>query len=166
MKDASVGRVLIVVGVALSLPAWGDTCPDGLTKTDAAQVRAVVEAYRSSWLRGDPAGVLATLTDDAVLLPAHGAAPIVGKAAITRYWWPAGAPVTTVTRLDITVEGLSGDCRMATAYGNDDVGWTQEDNGTVTAHGHPGTYLNVFRKSAEGQWRISRHMWDDGPSRP
>jgi uncharacterized protein (TIGR02246 family) len=132
---------------------------------DEAAIRGVIEAYRTAWLRGDRRGVLETLTPDAVLLPAHGASPVVGTAAITSYWWPADGPPTTITRLEITVEDIQGDGRLASVHGRDDVEWTQIDGATTRAHGHPGTYLNVMRKLPDGSWRISRHMWDDGPSR-
>jgi uncharacterized protein (TIGR02246 family) len=134
------------------------------TNADATGIRAVVDAYRTAWLKGDATGVLNTLTVDAVLLPSHGARPIVGRAAISAYWWPAGAPPSRVTKLDITVEGLAGDCAVASSYGRDDVAWTQDEKGTTRAYGHPGTYLDVFRKVPDGTWRISRHMWDDGPA--
>lgn len=158
--------IALLLGLSVTPDAAEGPCAAELTTADATAIRAVVAAYSASWLANDAEGVLRTLTDDAVLLPAKGAAPIVGKRAIERYWWPKGAPVTVVTRLDITVEGLSGDCRVASAYGHDTVAWTQDENGRVTAHGHPGTYLNVFRKEANGTWRISHHMWDDGPSFP
>jgi uncharacterized protein (TIGR02246 family) len=164
MCRAACVLVLAVLGVFVFERAWAASseCATGLTQEDTAGVRAVVEAYRTAWLKGDAQGVLNTLTADAVLLPAHGARPIVGKEAITKYWWPAGAPASQVTKLDITVEGLAGDCLIAYAYGHDDVAWTQEEKGISKAHGHPGTYLNVFRRSADGTWRISHHMWDDG----
>ena len=146
--------------------AWGATpeCDATLSTRDATAIRAVIEGYRTSWLRGDARGVLATFTPDAVLLPAHGARPVVGTTAITNYWWPADGPPFTITRLEITVDALEGDCRIAYAYGRDDVAWTSVDNGVEKTHGHPGTYLNVLRKSADGSWRIARHMWDDAPS--
>jgi uncharacterized protein (TIGR02246 family) len=161
-------RVLVLAtsGILVCGPAWSGSpeCAGSLTKEDAANVRAATEAYRTAWLRGDADGVLGTLTADAVLLPAHGARPIVGREAITRYWWPAGAAPSRITKLDITVDGLGGDCAIAYAYGRDDVAWTQEEKGASKAYGHPGTYLNVFRKLPDGTWRISHHMWDDGPA--
>jgi len=147
--------------------AWGATpeCDATLTAADATAIRAVIEAYRTAWLRGDARGVLDTFTADAVLLPAHGAQPVLGTAAITNYWWPKDSPPTTITKLDITIEAVEGDCRIAHVYGRDDVAWTTTENGAVTTHGHPGTYLNVLKKSADGSWRIARHMWDDAASR-
>jgi len=138
---------------------------EALSKRDTEGIRAVIDAYRTAWLRGDAKGVLDTFTPDAVLLPAHGASPIVGTAAITKYWWPPDAPATKITRLDITVEDIQGEGRFASVYGHDDVDWTQVEGGATRTHGHPGTYLNVLRKMPDGSWRISRHMWDDGPSR-
>jgi uncharacterized protein (TIGR02246 family) len=158
--------LLLALALQLSDPAQSRSldCASGFTGEDASEIRMVVEAYRAAWLRGDAESIMKTLTDDAVLLPAHGARPIVGRDAIREYWWPAGAPPSKVTRLDITVEGLAGDCAVAWSHGHDDVAWTQEGNGLTKSYGHPGTYLNVYRKLPDGTWRIARHMWDDGPA--
>src|SRR5262245_25926444 len=158
----SLALALCLSQAAVTEPA---SCEDALSPRDEIAVRAVLETYRTSWLRGDAEGVLGTFTSDAVLLPAHGAGPVVGMEAIRRYWWPAGAPPTTITRLEITVEQIGGDCRLAYAHGRDDVEWAVTKGGTTETHGHPGTYLNVFRKRPDGTWRIARHMWDDGPGR-
>lgn len=140
-------------------------CSALLSPADAAAIRGVIEAYRTSWLRGDEKGVLDTFAPDAVLLPAHGAAAVVGIAAIRSYWFPAGAAPTTITKLDITTEGLLGDSRIAYVHGHDDVSWSTVENGVVKKYGHPGTYLNVMTKMPDGSWRIARHMWDDAAPR-
>lgn len=163
----SRGRLCLLsaaVLVVTCIPAWphSDECSGPIPAKDARAVRDVIEAYRTAWLRGDARAVLATLTEDAVLLPAHGAPPVTGTAAIREYWWPASAPPTTITKLNITIEGVGGDCRIAYAHGHDDVWWTALEDGTTKTYGHPGTYLNVLRKLPDGSWRISHHMWDDG----
>jgi len=164
MNSHAVVLAALFILLAAATCAHPPHCAAALSDADAAKVRAVVEAYRAAWLRGDAEGVMKTLTEDAVLLPAHGALPIVGREAIAKYWWPTGAPPGKVTRLDITVEGLAGDCATAYSHGRDDVAWTQDENGVTKAYGHPGTYLNVYRKLPDGSWRIARHMWDDGPA--
>jgi uncharacterized protein (TIGR02246 family) len=162
------GRLRSSTGVAILILsctcAWSadSECSAILSPQDITAIRAVMEAYRTSWLRGDAKGVLDTFTPDAVLLPAHGARPVIGTAAIAKYWWPPEGPPTKITKLEISIEGLDGDCRVAYVHGKDDVAWTMVVDGATKASGHPGTYLNVLRKSPNGSWRIARHMWDDG----
>ena len=165
MIRRSVLAIAFFLGILARHPAGAAECAGALSARDVQEIRAVIENYRTAWLRGDAKGVLALFTSDAVLLPAHGAPWIVGTAAITGYWWPPDAPATTITKLDVSVEAVEGNCGVASIYGKDDVEWTQIEGGAKRAHGHPGTYLNVMRKSADGSWRISRHMWDDGASR-
>ena len=151
--------------VASAAVATDKAQTQALSATDVNAIRAVIEAYRTAWLRGDAPAVLDTFTPDAVLLPAHGASPIVGMAAIKQYWFPPNAPSTTITKLDITVDDVQGEGRVASVYGHDDVEWSQVENGVTRKRGHPGTYLNVMIKLPDGSWRISRHMWDDGSPR-
>jgi len=137
----------------------------GLTEQDRAAIRSVIEKYRTSWLRGDVEGVMSTFTEDSVLLPAQGAPPVVGADAIRKYWWPASGPATTITKLNITYEEIDGECEIAYARGQDEVGWTIEENGAKKRHSNFATYLNVMKKLPDGSWRISQHMWDDDPSK-
>jgi uncharacterized protein (TIGR02246 family) len=158
------GAAMLVLACATASSEPSD-CSAALSPADAAAIRGVIEAYRSSWLRGDEKGVLETFAPDAVLLPAHGVPAVVGIAAIRSYWFPPGAAATTITKLEITTEGLQGDCRIASVHGHDDVAWTTVENGVTKQYGHPGTYLNVMMKMPDGSWRIARHMWDDAAPR-
>jgi uncharacterized protein (TIGR02246 family) len=164
-KGVKIRPIMAVVVLILTCTRARSATPEcsaTLSTRDATAIRAVIEAYRTSWLRGDGKAVLDTLAPDAVLLPAHGARPVAGTAAITKYWWPPESPPTTITKLEITIEDLQGDGRIAYVYGHDDVAWTVVENGATKTYGHPGTYLNVLNKLPDGSWRISRHMWDDG----
>ena len=137
----------------------------GLSPEDERAIRATIEAYRSAWLANDPKGVLRTFTEDAVLMPAHGAKAIKGIPAIEKYWFAPGGPPTTITQLDLTVDELRGDGSFAYARALDTVGWTVTEGGKSRRHSHPGTYVNVMRKQPDGAWLIQLHMWDDGPER-
>ena len=136
-----------------------------ISTADVKAIKATIESYRMAWLRNDSKAVLATFTDDAVLLPAHGSPAIVGMAAIEKYWFTPGGPPTTITRLDITVDQVNGSGALAFARGQDNVGWAVTDSGKNRRHYHPGTYLNVMKKMPDSSWRIQAHMWDDGPER-
>ena len=161
-----IGLVVTVSGVSLARQGSKSSGnSDAVRPADVAAIKATIEAYRKAWLANDSKAVLATFTDDAVLLPAHGSPPVVGISAIEKYWFAPGGPPTTVTGLDITVEQVDGNQTLAFARGEDKVSWTVTQNGQTRRHFHPGTYLNVMKKLPDGSWRIQAHMWDDGPER-
>jgi uncharacterized protein (TIGR02246 family) len=113
--------------------------------------------YRDAWMAADARAVLAVFTPDAVLLPHHGDDPVVGRAAIERFWWPPDSPPFTLMRMEVTVDEVGGDCRIAYARGADRIDWSSGGK-TLSQRG---TYLNVLRNESDGTWRISHHMWDD-----
>jgi uncharacterized protein (TIGR02246 family) len=137
----------------------------GVPPEDEKAITATIEQYRAAWLTNDSKGVLRTFTDHAVLLPAHGADAVEGIAAIEKYWFTPGGPPTTITELTITVDQIGGNQGVTFARGLDSVAWAVTERGVTRRHSHPGTYLNVMRKLADGSWRIQVHMWDDGPER-
>jgi len=133
-----------------------------LTKPDEVAIRKTLEAYRQSWLKNDPAGVLATFTEDAVLLPHHGDPPVRGITNIRAYWFPSSPPQpTTITGLELTIDEISGDGSLAYVWGHDTVSWTRGSGASATNWTNAGTYLNVMRRMPDGSWRIQAHMWDD-----
>jgi uncharacterized protein (TIGR02246 family) len=166
MQNQNTTRFLIaalgfLLTASLSTASGSKTEPGKLTLDEEKAIKATIEAYRTAWLANDSKAVLRTFTDDAVVLPAHGAPAVVGIAAIEKYWFSPGGLSITITQLDITVDQVSGNETMAFARGLDAVGWTVTD-GTTHRHFHPGTYLNVMKKMPDGSWRIQVHMWDDG----
>ena len=162
-------RTLILIS-ALSVPSSLFCQPKAgrcgaLTKADVAGIKAVIETYRTSWLKENPQpGVESTLLEESVLLPAHGAAAVVGMKQIRTFWWPPNAPATKILQLDISVEDVGGNACLGFARGHDTVAWSVEQEGKTTRTRHGGTYLNVMKKSDDGKWHILEHMWDDQPN--
>ena len=162
----SLAALTVLICVAWLNAASGTKQPQGgLTSEDVKAIKATIEAYRTAWLANDEEGVLSVFTEDAVLLPAHGARPVEGIAAIKKYWFTPGGPPVTVTELNATVDRVSGNQTMAFAYGPGSVAWTITQDGVTHRHSHPGTYLNVMKKMPDGSWRIQVRMWDDGPEK-
>lgn len=165
IKHAPIVAACVFVLFVNTMTGLEISSSDSLEPEDEASIRATIEAYRAKWLANDSKGVLKLFTDEAVLLPAHGSPAIVGIEAIENYWFAPTGPSTTLTELNITVDQVSGNRKLAFARGSDNVGWTDTDNGVTRRHYHPGTYLNIMKKLPDGSWRIQVHMWDDGPER-
>jgi uncharacterized protein (TIGR02246 family) len=166
-------RLAIAVGLAVTLflggavPLWTDrvSCPDTLTLQDREAIQRIKAEYKRAWLAGDADGVKRLFTKDAVLMPHHGVPAQVGMKAINDFWWPANSPKTVITKLEVPIEDISGDGRIALVRGRSEVAWTVEDQGKITGYANAGTYLTVMRKMADGSWKITHHMWDDPPTR-
>jgi uncharacterized protein (TIGR02246 family) len=140
-----------------------ETAPsERLLPADEAKVRAVDAAYAAAWVRNDPTAILATLWPDAVLAP-PGRAPVVGVEEIRKFWWPAGGPKTTVTAFESTVVQVGGSGSTAWALGTYQFDFWWEADGKRTERRNRGNALMVFRRSPEGEWRMSHRMWSDLP---
>jgi uncharacterized protein (TIGR02246 family) len=157
----------LVVGVVLSSTlvkrAPAQNKDEGLSVSDASAVRAVLERYRASWLANDPAAVRGCFTQDAVLMPHHGIAPIVGMAAIKEFWWPETTSKTTIMNFSQTLAEVDGSGDFAYARGRSKVAWITTDGSKRETWHNGGNFMAVFRK-AEGKWLISRLIWDDPPN--
>ena len=131
-------------------------------ESDEAAVRDTLAALAGRFSRayeaGDAAAMAALYTDDAVLLP-NRATEVVGREAIEAYWaLPDGERITAhaITPLAIEVDG-----DVATDYGTYTV--SGEANGEAWGPGL-GNYLIVWRRGADGRWRMHLDMWNARPS--
>lgn len=128
-------------------------------ETDVAAVRAVEEAYRAGWEANDPDAVMATLTDDAVIMPA-GAEPIRGNSAIRAYWWPADGSTTTIGRYEISVDEVFGDGDVALLRGRGALAFDYTSpEGETSAFTSNAVHLSVYTRGEDGRWRIARRAW-------
>lgn len=133
-------------------------CAEGIPQEDWQAVQAVADEYVQAWLSNDSSAVLATLADDAVLLP-QGQAPVRGKEAIAKFWWPPGGPATTVTHYVSTVEQMDVSSTLASVWGTAELVFAWEENGGWKEATSRSAYIMVLRPNASGAWRISYRMW-------
>jgi uncharacterized protein (TIGR02246 family) len=165
MKLASPVRMSAIAALLLSISI--PVCADknkNLPASDAAAIRAVLERYRAAWLANDADGVRSTFTKDAVLIPHHGLAPVVGMAAINEFWWPASTAKTTITKFTQTTDEIGGQGSLAYVRGRSEVAWTQEDASGQQKWRTGGNYMALLEKQADGQWRMTHLIWDDPPN--
>lgn len=135
-----------------------------LPASDMSSIRAVLARYRSGWLANDANVVRGTFTKDAVLMPHHGLAPVVGMAAINEFWWPASVSKIVITRFVQTVDEIGGDGKLAYMRGKSEVAWNVEDHGKVEHWHNHGNFMAILRKQADGKWLMSHLIWDDPPN--
>ena len=138
---------------------------NGLSAEDVAKIKQVHSKYEEAWLKGDADGVRALFTDDCVILPPHADKPRIGQKGLDEFWFPPNAPPTKITKLVMTLQNIGGDGQIAYVWGTHEVAWTTLQNGQTTNASHKGVFLYVLEKQADGNWKMSHHMWDDAIER-
>jgi len=127
-----------------------------LTAEQKKLLDADFEFSRTSVKKGAAAAFYLYLTDNAIQLP-EGSLPIYGKKAIydtmlhgnyTLFWTPVKAEVARSGELGWT-------------WGKYIVQVTQEDGSETTGYGK---YLNIWRKQADGSWKVAVDMGNKSPS--
>ncbi|HSM35784.1 MAG TPA: SgcJ/EcaC family oxidoreductase [Longimicrobiales bacterium] len=136
-----------------------ESAEPAFTPDDEAAVRDLEEAYRTAWLANDSAAVMATLTDDAVLLPG-GMEPLSGETDIRAFWWPDDGSTTTITAYDIVVREVEGSGELAYLRGEGALEFTYTGaDGESSDLTSRATHLSVARRGEDGTWRIARRAW-------
>ena len=120
-------------------------------------MREASEAYVAAWRANDATAVLATLTDDAVIMPA-GSEPITGKDRIRAFWFPPEQPPTIITEYVSSIEDLEVSGTLAYVRGRAELAFTWEQDGEQQTASNYSAFLMVLRRTDAG-WKIARRMW-------
>ena len=130
----------------------------------AEDVRAIIKKGSEAWMAafnaGDAAGIAALYSESAMLLPPD-ATQLRGRQAVqdTFQAWIDGGLKDAVLE---TVEfETSGD--LAYLIGLFSVKVPADNDQMITA---TGTYLEVWKREADGVWRLHRDTWNDTPPPP
>lgn len=151
----------------LFLSACAAPTPEPAPPVDLAALKDTIQAREREWsaayLAADPAAISALYTEDGASIPATGDIHR-GRAAIAQDLQPQFDSVTFTTREDITEEVIP--------LGSDyvfEVG-TYNASGTYKVGGKPrtvsGRYIVLWRKDADGVWRLHRDMGTEAPVKP
>lgn len=175
MREASAGRTkenrkklecrpmsgaAMLVGAAIIILQLPGCLQDrfALTQADLDKIREADRAYADAWQSNDSSAVMATLSSDPIILPS-GMPAIEGSEAIRDFWWPEGAPLTTVHRFDLEQHESGGQGDFAFVRGSFLLAFEYADQDYASA----GEYLSVLERREDGAWRISHRMWSDRP---
>jgi uncharacterized protein (TIGR02246 family) len=128
------------------------------TVDDERAVRSIDSTYVAAWLRDDTSAVMNTLAPDVVLMPT-GQQILASPNAVRSFWWPADGSHTKILTFQRTIDEVGGEANLAWMRGTDSLVFTYVKSGTSTQMTSRSMTLAVFRKQADGTWRISRMMW-------
>ncbi len=156
-KQGQDHRLRIAIpGILSCLITAGTGCASsGERHLDVEAIRAADRAYATAWLTNDPEQVMATLTEEPVLMPS-GVPALEGAEAAREFWWPADSPPTTVTEFTLIQEEAGGSGDFGFVRGSFTLGF-EYDGETYRSRGE---YLSVLRRVA-GFWRVSHRAWND-----
>jgi uncharacterized protein (TIGR02246 family) len=142
---------LVMVGiVGLTVPAAADDVRQAIEQVNS-QVMAAFKA-------GDAAAIASLYSDTAKMLPPD-ATEIAGREAIQELWqsWlDDGLKDLTLEAIEVEA---SGD--LAYEIGSFSMQAPAENNTMMTATGN---YVVVWKRGADGNWRLHVDTWNDAPS--
>lgn len=124
------------------------------------EVRAAIAAIDKKFMedvnRGDAAAGAAAYTDDAILMPPNHS-PLEGKQAIEKYLAEIGSKLQASNfQLSILEVDVQGDTAI--------IRGTYSSSFTVPGTDAPmedrGKTLNVWKRQADGSWKLHRDIWN------
>ena len=136
----------------------GTAVAHDLNDADLNAMRAAAESYADAWLTSDADTVMATFVDEPVLSPSQ-LPYLEGQDAARAFWFPADSPPTKVSEFTMTEIEASGSGNLGYVRGTFRLAF-EYDGSDYENHGK---YLTILRKSQDGEWRITHHIWDDFP---
>ena len=135
-----------------------------LTPANAQSPRDAIEAalvtFAAAFNKGDDQAVAAHYAEDAALLPPD-AARVDGRANIQKFWKGAiDAGLRDLTLKAVEVEAV-GDW----AFEVGEVTYSAPGTGDARATAS-GKDIVVWKKEADGSWRLYRDIWNSNPASP
>ena len=127
-----------------------------LTEADSTAVREVFEAVVAAQNAGDWDTVQSHLTSDVITLDPRVGGPVRGTGA-----WRELVDSFELSDVDleITIQDLSGSGDVACVTWTLGGSWTEAGEEVSTS----GKGVNLFRRDADGSWRMSHYCWNANP---
>jgi uncharacterized protein (TIGR02246 family) len=125
----------------------------GLTPDDTAAVEAAADAYVAAMNAGDWTRVAGSFAEDAVRIPPH-EEPHRGRASIQT--WLGG--IEELVSYELTRDVLDGSDGLAYVRGRYAI--TLRPAGAPGPISDEGDFLEIWRRDADGAWRVAEAMWN------
>lgn len=147
-----IRQIAIVAAAALPMATWHGVA----ARTVADELRAAEDRWEALWAAKDAQALAALYAEDGMRLPPD-ATRTVGRDAIAAMFEDEFAAGLENLKLEATEIGHDGN--RGWVVGNSTIDFPMGDTmGTGT-----GNYVIVYRKEADGVWRIVIDTWNDAP---
>jgi uncharacterized protein (TIGR02246 family) len=133
-----------------------EVAPPGLSAADETAVRAVDAEWSRAVSAGDGAALTALYASDATLLPPN--EPVVKGEAVKKY--NADMTASFSGPIEVTTTAVDGRGDLAYAVGMYRATLTPKKAGAKPLPTEEGKYLEVFKKQADGSWKIVYEIWN------
>lgn len=132
-----------------------------VTPEDEAQIKAILEEYRTAWLNNDEVGVISLFEENARIQPS-GMCPFQGQAELQQFWFPKDTSKTIIHEFDLEMNDLNS-MEKDVIYSNQTTRlyWSYYKDSFKMGRVQYGCATSVFRRQADGNWKIWRQMWTD-----
>jgi uncharacterized protein (TIGR02246 family) len=161
-------KVLMMMAACLALATFGFTRSAGKARqtnansatTSRAEIDAFNKKYIAAHLRMDNAAVLSMWAEDGIsLLPATD--PMIGKEAIRKFMDEVVArmPGYHMQKMDVDFQGIEVSGDWASEWAEEHQVVQPPGKRAIDSYGK---LLLVLHREADGNWRITREMWNQG----
>lgn len=147
-------RPTTVIAVVLGAFLWSSAEADSVSD----ELRQAEERWTELWNAKDAAGLSMTYTEDGMRLPPDGSR-VQGRKALQEMFEEEFGAGQINRKLEPTDVGYDGN--LAWVVGDFSFDFPTEGGAVGTATGN---YTAVYRKEADGVWRIVVATWNDAPS--
>lgn len=152
-RPLSAIALLATIGLLDMACQTASPAPAALPDADQAAIRQSVTPFVKAVSDRDFAAFAAWYAEDAILLPPEG--PLVQGRAAIQAWAAAFPPFTDFTLQQVEVDG-----RADLAYVRGTYAMTIAVPGAPAPVQDRGKYIEIWRKQADGTWKIARDMFN------
>lgn len=157
LSEKTMRTAAVILVVAVGLAGCAQTTGIGMQAVlNEGEIRAAERALEKALESADPTAWVYSYTEDAVFV-APGAPEVRGRAALLQMA-KAMKPLSSVS---IQASRTEGSGNLAYVYGQ--ASWVSgrpQNTGTVTNV----RFIIVWRKEADGQWRVAQELLNVGPA--
>jgi ketosteroid isomerase-like protein len=150
--------VLVLVGCGERSSQFNEDL--NLSAEDIEQIREINRRYTQGWLEGDSSKVLGLYTNSATIIPS-GLLPILGKKAITDFWFPNDNSTTVIHYYDLEILDIIGTGNLAYSYEHGKWSLTYEKDEFRLDRKAESYAVTIYVKAESGEWKITKRIWTD-----